>query len=271
MTKDREIKRLSAKQKTEYERLKKNVKSKIYRTKKNYGIDISGEIEIPSLDSFKTYKQLDEWKEKASSITNRHNTKFRFKKNVHGVVHTLFEQRQGEKLYKEAKRNAEKEKARLEQKPVIVNGKVVGNQAQKGVLMKRSFNPRIGKVEPFDINNFKTRMGLENRLDQLKKRSDDDFYDKRMSQMQENWLDSMSGSFNNLADDVLDSIKRMSPDDFYEFYLMFEGVMSFELYDSEGQFVDANEGTLEKIRSYLQQYESDEMNPLFGLRNRNKG
>lgn len=270
MAKEREIKRLSAKQKTDFERLKKNVKSKISRVKKNFGIDISGEIEIPSLTSFKTYEELNEWKEKASSITNRNNIRYKFKKNEHGLAFSVFEQRQGEKLFKEAKRQREKEIKRLEQKPFIVNGQVAGNRLQKGLIMDRPSNAKLGKLEPFDINNFRTRMGLENRLEKLKDLATGETYAKRLVKMKESWLETIRLVFHDMADDIVDRIEEMSPDDFYEFYDTFESTMNFELFYNDGELGSVNEGFIEQIEEYLDQYERDEMNPIFKVRNKKR-
>ena len=63
--------RISNKDKKEYAKLVKNAKSKVRRVQKNYGIDLSKEIELPSLESFETRKQFNEWKQKQSSFLNR--------------------------------------------------------------------------------------------------------------------------------------------------------------------------------------------------------
>jgi hypothetical protein len=263
--------RITKNDRKEYARLAKNSKAKIRRTAKNYGVDLSKEVALPPLESFNTRKEFNEWKERQSSFTNPNNIRYKFKKNEHNVTFTVFEQRQGEKLFKEAKRVQEKERKKLEQRPVIVNGKVVGNKAQQSLIMKHPQNPRVGNLEPFNINNFRTRMGIENRLEQLRKRSDNEYFNKRLEKMKESWLYSLSESFHNMSDDIFERVKLMSAEDFYEFYDMFESVMAFELFYNEGEFSNVNDGILEKIRHYLDQYENDQMNPLFKLRNKKKG
>jgi hypothetical protein len=61
-------------------------RAKVKRTFQKYGVDLTEEVSIPSLDSFQTREEFNKWKEKAGSFTNRNNQKFQFVKNEHGVV-----------------------------------------------------------------------------------------------------------------------------------------------------------------------------------------
>jgi hypothetical protein len=82
--------------------LVKNSKAKVKRTFQKYGVDLTEEVSIPSLDSFQTREEFNEWKEKAGSFTNRNNQRFQFVKNEHGVVAS-------KSLLNEISRNRKKE------------------------------------------------------------------------------------------------------------------------------------------------------------------
>jgi hypothetical protein len=240
--------------------LAKNTKTKIRSTLKKYGVDLSSEVELPSIESFETRDQFNEWKNKQSSFTNKANTRYQFKMNVNGVVATKFELNQAEKNHKIDVRNAEKERKKVER--LAKQGNVT---AITTLMMKQPSNVRIPKPTPFNFNNFHTRKGLEDRFQKLEERANGVYYDKRLQQMKNNWLDSVAGSFNSDADDIIDRIKWMPADDFYELYEMFKSVMSFEMYDSKGQMVDANENHLNRIRHYLDEYERGDLE--FDLKN----
>ena len=77
--------RITQNDRAEFARLARNAKAKVRRTFKNYGIDLTGEVDIPTLDDFKTRKQFNEWREKVESFTNRNNLNYQFVKNDFGV------------------------------------------------------------------------------------------------------------------------------------------------------------------------------------------
>src|SRR5690625_7488212 len=68
--------RIRKRDEEEYRRLQRNTKAKINRVKKNYGVDLEGEIPLPDLSEFQTRKEFNEWKELQSSFTNRANTEY---------------------------------------------------------------------------------------------------------------------------------------------------------------------------------------------------
>ena len=73
--------RISQNDKQDYQRLVRNAKAKIRRVKKKYNRELSSSVELPSLSSFKSRKQYNEWKNEIKSFTNRGNTKYQFVKN----------------------------------------------------------------------------------------------------------------------------------------------------------------------------------------------
>src|SRR5690606_23216478 len=78
--------RITKNDRKEYARLVRNTKAKIRRTAKNYGIDLSNQIQIPSIEEFRSREHFNEWKNKQHSFTSLSNRNFQFKKNEFGVV-----------------------------------------------------------------------------------------------------------------------------------------------------------------------------------------
>lgn len=236
--------RITKNDREEYRRLANNAKAKINRTNKKYGVDLSGEIELKGIDSFKTRKEYNEWKAKAKSLTNRSNTKFQFVKNDYGVVASVQEIKQIKRNTKAAQRIADKMIKKAEKLPFISGGKEQGTVGQRMMQMKRPNAAGITRPSDFDFDKIRSRDYLETKKESADKRKSMDYYDKRMENMRNNFLDLLKLSLNSDADVLIEKLKLMPVDDFYEMYLMFDE-FDFDMYDSEG-IETMNEGEAER-------------------------
>jgi hypothetical protein len=269
MANHRPIKKVDSKKKTEYERLVKNAKSKMRNIKKNFGERVTvleessnGEltpvtkrvedlVNIPKLSDLNTWDQFHDTVEKLSSFTNRNNTKFQFKKNQHDVVASKNLLNKAEMLKNRAERIAKKERAKTENKEVLgAEGATVGERAR---MVARPNKLGYAPIT-FNFNDLRNVDRLKDKFNSLENKSNPHYFDRRKKQFQENWLDSLAGSFNSAADELLDKMKQLNPDDFYELYQILERYMDIDLYDSEGQMVSANEDTLRKLEHHIDSF-----------------
>ena len=76
--------------------------------------------------------------------------------------------------------------------------------------------------------------------------------------MIENFIDILKLSFHSGADELIEELKKINPDDFYEMYLMFDE-FDFSLFDSEGQMLGADEGTIAQMLSYAKAFNNGEL------------
>jgi Phi-29 DNA terminal protein GP3. len=269
--------RMSSKDKKEYARLRKNSLSKVNRVKKNFGnelvmrvTDKTGEtyaksmlpenlISIPKLNEFKTRKEFNEWKQKASSFTNRANKTFQFDKNDYGVVGS-------QKLLNEIKHDntkaqkmADKEIKKYLDLPTYSGGEkqveTVGESIKK--MGKGHSKTGISRPSNFDFEKIRNKYDLIEKADNTRRKSEEDYYDVRMEQMKANFIEILKLTFHSDANELANNIEKIPAQDFYELYLSKEE-FDFNLYDSEGQF--GEESDLEQLKSYVQEYLDGDFN-----------
>jgi hypothetical protein len=97
------------------------------------------------------------------------------------------------------------------------------------------------------------RKDFEQRLENLTKRSDPDYFNERDELFKTNYIKSVLGSFNEreVVDEIVELIQAIPADKFYDIYKEFLEYFDFELFDSEGQTVGADDGHLAAIRLAL--------------------
>lgn len=83
------------------------------------------------------------------------------------------------------------------------------------------------------------------------------FVDKRLETMKENYMEILRLSFHSQADELLDIIENVPPALFYGIYLSYFAEMNFDLFDSEGETVDATDSTLERIKTNIEEFYQD--------------
>lgn len=237
----------------------RNAKSKIKRTQKNYGVDLSEVVDIPtSVESFGTRKEFNEWKKKVNSLTNRSNLNYQYVKNDYGLVITKKELQQAKVYEKRAKANAKKMKAKIKDKPFWSGGvKQDITVLERNTMLQR---PDILGTETVPTLNFPAidrKSRLFNKMNNLEKRSKPDYFDKRMEQMKENYMEMMRKTFNSDADFLIEKLKDIPAQDFYEMYMMFDEIDFNHYYteDEEGEDV----GQLGMINSYIEKYKKGEV------------
>lgn len=228
----------------------KNTKTKVKRTLKNYGIDLSNEVELPSLESFQDRQSFNEWKNKASSFTNRANTHYQFKKNEHGVTASKFLINKIERDTKRAQKMADKLREEATDKPFISGGKEQGTVGQRLLMMGKPTTAGISRPPDFHFGKIRSYRDLEKKAKNMAERAEHGYFDRRMEKMKENFMEILSLSFNSDADPLIEKLKRVPAEDFYEMYLMFDE-FDFDLYDSEGNYVD---GDIKQLENYVDRY-----------------
>lgn len=227
--------RITENDRAEYARLVKNTKAKIRNTVKNYGpiihdvsrdengqitlttFDIRSKLSIPSLDSFKTRKEFNEWKESTQKFNSGKSPHSKFTKNKNGMVFTDYFKTVGENLEYKAEFQSRKEREKTANIPVERNGKVIGTLGQFAQLRKR---PELLGYQPFkfNLNDFFNTQQVGKWLEKgVAKGTGEDIRQKKQTMM-ENWIKIIQWNFNSDADEIVEKVRQMGPDEFYEFY-----------------------------------------------------
>jgi len=258
MGKDRPI-RITKKDKAEFQRLSKNAKSKVRRTKKTYGVDLQGVVETPkNIESFQTRKEFNEWKKSVNSFTNRGNLNYQFMKNQHGLVIT-------KKTFQEAMRNEKLGAKYAKQKKKEFMDRPFYSGGQKQLLTVEQYQNMfkrpdiLGYENPmgFNFDNIDRPSRLERKLENLEKRAQPDFFDERMKTMKDNYMQALQTTFNSDADFLIEKFKDIPAQDFYEMYLMFDE-MNFDYHYTEDK-ESPTSGRLGMINEYVDKYQKGEI------------
>lgn len=247
--------RITQNDRKEYQRLRKNAKSKVARVKKNYGVDLTGEIDLTkSMNDFLTRKEYNAWKEKQAKFTNRSNTEYQFVKNKYDVVASKKEIYDITKATKRAQRLAKKELDKYMDKTVHYRGKPFETVEKRTTHFSVPDVTGISVPKDFKFEDVRNYTRLTDIKESAERKSKNDYYDTRKAQMKVNFINALEGSFNSESAEIVDMIKAMDSDIFYEFYLSFPDVFDFNLYDSDGQDVLASNNALSEMTSYIKDY-----------------
>lgn len=245
--------RISKADKEEYRRLVKNTKAKIRRTVSKYGLDLSSEIDIPDLEDFTSREQFNKFKSEQKSFTNIGNLKYQFKKNKYDVVADKSTLLGIELGTSRLQRKARETIKRVEDKPFISGGKAQGTVGQRLAQVKRPSKHGVNVRADFDFDKVPDKQYLEKLDVDIKEKLDPDYDTGRKLLMKHNFMYVVEQSFNSKADELYKLLDDLPADIFYDFYFQFDE-FDFDLYDSDGQNVDADQGTLDQMIAYLEDY-----------------
>lgn len=232
----------------------RNSKSKIRRTANNYGIDLSDEVELPSINNFKTRSQFNEWKEKQQSFTNRSNLNYQFKKNRYDVVASKSTLNQIEMNTRIAQRLADQKRKQLANKPFISGGRQQGTVEQRMLQMGRPNVAGYSRPKDFNFERVRNERDLDRIFDNIKKKADPENYNDRMEKMRENYIRKLEEDFNSDANDLIDKIKSMPADEFYEMYLIHDEFDFDAFYTNDDLMGDGSEKLIKVLERYVDNY-----------------
>ena len=239
----------------EYQRLVRNSKAKIRRTNKNYGIDLTSEIELPSMESFKTRNEFNKWKGEVKKFTNRANANYQFKKNEYGVVASVKEINEIKKNTKKAQKIAEKLQKEVANKPFISGGKEQSTIGQQMMMMGKPNTGGIYRPPDFNFDKIRSRKHLEEKKENIEERADPRFIDKRSEKLKNTYMQMVSQAYNSDADELISELEKISATDFYELFLMHEE-LQFDYEYTEEQ----SEANLAKKMAIIERYKSGKIN-----------
>lgn len=258
--------RITKNDRREHAKLAKNTKAKIKRTLKNHGIDLSSEINIPSLDSFNTRAEYNAWKQQTASFLDRGNWKYQYVKNKNGVSISKSEKSQLERKTKVAQERAKKEIKRVKKLPFISGGKQYGTLEDRLYQMKDANELGIYVPPDFNFDSIQNLSQLNMKRNSVEKRLNQQSIDKRMDDMKDNFIKVLKFSFNSDADELVEKIDNIPSDDFLEIYRMFDE-FDFALYRSPKDQImhtqveeDEYLGDINQMLVYIDKYERGELN-----------
>jgi hypothetical protein len=230
--------RISSKDLQEYNRLMRNAKNKIRRLQKQ-GIDLMGEIELPTLSAFGSRKEFNEWKEFTEKFNKGLKREYKIRRNEEGEAILQKEIDEYEKQQKKAIENA------------LEHYKERTTESQR-LFLKPTKNLDIPDAISWEKLS---RERFLRRTEWLEERADPNFITARDLLFKNNFIASVEGSFNknDLANQAVELLHQTDPKDLLQLFKHedFEDVFTFEIYDSEGQIIGADNNHLESMITIL--------------------
>jgi ribosomal protein L7/L12 len=251
--------RITAKDRREYEQLKRNALNKVKRNFKKFGVDDSNDLIIPnSISDFNNREEFNNWKEQMKSFTSRSNMRYQYVKNINDVVASKLELMEAKAYTERAQKLAKEKIAEMEKKPAMQGGKTFMSQADRMRLMAK---PDKGVTVPSDFNfeAMETRRELKERIQAMEKRGTEEYYTTRNEVMKQNFEEMLEKAFNSDADELVSAIREMSTEDFLEMYNMFEEFNFNLFYKSEFHEDDEDTNEVQKLMHYMGRYQRKEI------------
>jgi hypothetical protein len=282
------IRGLKQSEKDEFNRLRKNVQSKLRRIHKVFGDEIvtmikerdekgnikkNGKvyydtvepeffIKTPTLNEIKNKKEMKEWMDKARKFTDRGYSRFQFMKNEDGLAIS-------KQVQERAKKNSE---IAIESAKKLIEAKkelpIAGGRTTLGERLEMQKDDDVGGIrvpKPFDFDVIRTKRRLLEKLENLeKRRGKAEYFEWRNSVYKDNFMYVLRQAFNSDANDVLEKLEKMDNGDFFDMSLRYEEMQIDNYYRAHNQIVGEDED-LQKVRSYLEAYENGDED--FSLRN----
>ena len=254
----------------EFQRLRRNYRSKINRIRKTTGFSLDDidkwlGVEIPTIKdlrsgkAFSSRKDYNNWKQQMNSITKRSFTPLKIVTNSRGMRYPRIVSTKGKSVTKKAQQQVDEMVDKFSDLPVYSDGEIIGKASDRQLALSDREAFGLYKPEDFDIENYSNPKSVEKNISRNEERQQQRYYDERMEQMRENFISMFSDTDDEDNEEIVDRIREINPRDFYEMYLMIPE-MAFEDWDSDtGSYISGDKNPSEVIGYYLDLYESGKL------------
>jgi hypothetical protein len=284
------IRGLKHSEQDEFNRLRKNVKSKLNRMHKVFGNEmvtaiyerdeqgnikkngkvyydvVSPEyfIQTPKITEFKTKKEMKEWMEKAKKFTDRGYSRFQFTKNEEGLV---ISKQVEERANKNSDIAIESAKKVIESKKDLP---IAGGRTTLGERLEMQKDDDVGGIrvpKAFEFDQIKTKRRLLEKLNNLeKRRKKDEYFNWRNQVYKEGFIETLRKAFNSDANDVVKMLETMDAGDLFNLSLQYDE-LSIDNYYAKHQIINSDDDDLNKVREYVLSYYEGNIDADFLLKN----
>lgn len=246
--------RIMRKDRTERNRLRKNIREKVRYVQNKYGIDLSSEMPVPKIENFTSRKSFNQFKKNANKFLSQSTREFQFMESPTGAVVSKSELDRQDKYLKRINKNYNEQVNRLKGRPYYQGGKQVSTIDRRAEHMGSSNAMGINKPKKMGLEDIKSREGFLKKLERLERQADPDYYFKRNLRMKTNFIHALEGHYDEgEAQEIIDIIDDMDADDFFLAWASIAEI-NFSDYDSEGQTGEGDERSLGKLKSELERF-----------------
>ena len=247
--------------------MKKRTKAmaKINRLKKK-GFDVSEylDFDLGKEINFTSRKEYNAWKKAVDKFTNKNNYDFKpktvkMKDFITGVERKFeylpIEKKKLAEYTKDAITRAVEKRESLKDLPLIDSkGNILRTVREQMDVLRdknRGFIKEPSMISPEDLPS---RESLLKRIEKMKDRTDEAWYDARNEQLRDNFITLLRRGHGDKADRIIQQLRYMDLDEFIDLFMMSED-MSFDVYDSDMGYLDNDEPQqLERLQEVLHNY-----------------
>ena len=180
--------RITKRDRSEYQRIRRNVLAKIRRTQQTHNIDLSREIRMKDLEDM-SRQEFNTFKEQARSFTRRGNPNYTFTKINDHVSISVAERDRLNYLQRVAERAAERRFNQIKDKPFYAGGKP---EMSVGQYVNQMADPDIPGIKAPNVlpdDDIKSREYVQGRINALTKYVTVREQERLRSQLKENYID----------------------------------------------------------------------------------
>lgn len=232
----------------EYQKERRNTLSKISRIKREHRVDVSDQVRLPNLEEFSSRKEFKDWVKEVQWFRSRSNEDFQFIKNERGFSAS---KKRVKELEKKAHENREKA---IEEYERTYNLPYEGGEKGQTVGMVNPTNLGVEIPNEFDFDQIQNEYVMKEFEERINERQNPHYYDERQERMMENFKVILEGSYNGLADELIEKLNQISANAFWNIYKMNFNDFDFELYDTEGQQVMADESYIGRMLGHIERH-----------------
>lgn len=256
---EQEFKRITRNYKAKKNRIRKKTKFSLSDIDKELGVEIPTLKDFKKGNAFSTRKEFNEFKKQLSITNARGFEPLSIKTNAKGLKYPSYIEKVGKKAVSEASEKVDTMRDSYSKLPLIVEGTEIGTVSQQQLMLTDKEAYGLHKPSQFDIDTYTNPKSVEKSIERNKERQTDEYFDKRMEQMQTNFISMFDESEDEETAKLMDRIKAINPRDFYELYLMLPE-MAFEDWDSdEGGSISGDKSPFETMDYFISAYENGEM------------
>lgn len=251
--------RISQRDRSEYERLRRNLLNKAERVKAQHNINFlneNPELKMKPLENM-SRSEFNNFKEQARVMTKRGVQRFSYEKLNDHVSVSRSEARRLRESAALAQKQAAQRLEKVADRPLYRGDKpqqtTVGDRVQ---VMKDPDIPGVSAPDLQDDQKIRSRNYVQSKIKQFERYVDQQDYKKRQSILQDNFINKVKEVFNSDGNSITELIENMSPEDFIEAYSMSDDLNIDHFYLEDMEQLQAR---VDNIESFINKYNSGQV------------
>ena len=251
--------RISQRDRSEYNRLRRNLMNKAKRVKAEHNINFLNEnrdLKMKPLENM-SRSEFNNFKEQARVMTKRGVQRFSYEKLNDHVSVSRSEARRLRQSSELARKQAQRRFESVADRPLYRGDEP--QQTTVGAYIQTMKNPDIPGVSAPDLKEeqaIRSRDYVKSKIRQFDRYTNQQDYRQRQSTLQENFKNKINEVFNSEGSEITELIDQIEPEDFIEMYSMSDDLNIDHFYLED---LDQLEQRVKNMTRFIKRYQSGEV------------